>query len=101
MSIIPLGRKWKAFSARRLNDSLNIKVGQNYIQVENEYDLTEENLTNKKSTPSKKNAPLGFDAERARLVVQVIKLRYAARRLFRALRFARGLKKSASYLCGF
>ena len=38
----------------------------------------------------------GFGAERARLVIQVKKLRYAARRLFGELRFARGFKKSAS-----
>ena len=36
-----------------------------------------------------------------RLVVQVKKLRYAAKRLFGALRFARGFKKSACYLWGF
>ena len=35
----------------------------------------------------------GFCAERARLVVQVKKLRYAASRLIGALRFARGFKK--------
>ena len=35
----------------------------------------------------------GFSTERARLVVQVKKLRYAASRLIGALRFARGFKK--------
>ena len=62
----------------------------------------------------------GFGTERARLVVQVKRPRctrhrhrtcktsgsskiafYAASRLTRALRFARGLKKSACYLVGF